>query len=468
MSKTVLIVDDEADIRSLVSDILKEAGYTIVVASDGPTAVNLLKQQLPSIILLDIWLQGSEIDGLGVLEIVREQYPMLPVVMMSGHGTIETAVNAIKMGAYDYLVKPFTEERLLRVIQLGCQHALLERENGELKKYMRPRGELIGASTNICQIRAAIEKVGPTASRVLLTGPRGSGKEVVAQAIHSKSKRASGPFITFSTGNKQPQEMMRELFGSPMKQDHAGFAGAIEKSHMGTLYIDEITDLPLELQQALLRFLQDQTLRPQAETVHKIDVRVISASYKNIDQCIRDGTFLQDLYYRLNVVQLNILPLQQRREDIPLLSKHYLSLISHETGLPLRLIADDAMAILQAYSWPGNVRQLRNVAEWLLMMAPPSADGLIHAEMLPADIATGTVDIIQPDHLDMMAMPLREAREVFERQYLLAQMQRFSNNISRTSSFVGMERSALHRKLKSLNIHTDSNFQEDREEASAG
>ena len=467
MTFSVLVVDDEADIRSLISDVLRANSFMVQTAVDGVAAIESLHQHPPTIVLLDIWLQGSEVDGLGVLELIREKYPHIPVIMMSGHGTIETAVTAIKMGAFDYLVKPFTEERLVRVVELAKNYYALQRENAELRRKIRPRTPLIGNSAHTNALKAAIERLAPTSSRVLITGASGTGKELVAEEIHYKSKRKNDAFVVFSPVNVTPDRAIIELFGqSGNSRGEQRVVGALERAHMGTLYIDEIANMSNEMQHMLLRFLQDQTIaKPGQNRLTKLDVRVLSSTSQDTEKAIREGKLLRDLYYRLNVMPLHVHPLAERREDIPALCTYYLKNIAENNGLSPRTIADDAMMVLQAYQWPGNVRQLRNVMEWLLIMTPAHPQGKITADMLPPEIGSGSVKIMQQDtKVDLMSMSLREAREVFERQYLLAQMQRFSNNISKTSSFVGMERSALHRKLKSLNIHTDHHGVEEREE----
>jgi two-component system nitrogen regulation response regulator NtrX len=363
-------------------------------------------------------------------------------------------------------VKPFTEERLVRVVQLAKNYYALQRENNELRRKIRPRTPLIGNSAHTNAVKAAIERLAPTASRVLITGPSGVGKELIAEEIHYKSKRRNESFVVFSPVNVTPDRAIVELFGQAGNgRGEQRVIGALERAHFGSVYIDEITTMSLEMQHMLLRFLQDQTVaKPGQNRLTKLDVRVMSSTSHDIEKAIRDGKLLRDLYYRLNVMPVQVPALSERREDIPALCVYYLKTIAENNGLAKRQIADDAMMVLQAYNWPGNVRQLRNVMEWLLIMAPYHAQGKISADMLPPEVATGSVQIMQPEtNVDLMSMSLREAREVFERQYLLAQMQRFSNNISKTSSFVGMERSALHRKLKSLNIHSDHQHHDEKE-----
>ena len=462
MALDVLVIDDEADIRDLISDILKDEGFNSNLAANSGQAFEIISNKVPHAIILDVWLQGSELDGLGILEIVREKYPLIPVIVISGHGTIETAVLAIKMGAYDYLEKPFTQEKLTIMLKRACETARLKKENSELKTRVIDKTDLIGNSPLMSKLKSEIIKVAPTSGRVMITGPSGSGKELVAGIIHKKSKRVSGPFIVFSPTGLSSEKVHQELFGEPERQDSNGTftkrLSILEAANHGTLYIDEITDLPLIVQNKLIKFLQDQIFeRPGNNQQTKLDVRIVSATNANIQQKVAQGKFRQDLFYRLNVVPINVPSLADRKEDITLLANFFIKQLAKYSGLKERDISDETIASLQAYHWPGNIRQLRNVIEWTLIMNPPNSSdsGMIKPDMLPSEILNNSVNIARPDtNFDMISMPLREAREVFERQYLAAQMSRFNNNISKTSSFVGMERSALHRKLKLLNIHT--------------
>ncbi len=471
MSLDVLIIDDEADIRDLISDILKDEGFNSRVAANSTQTFKLISEKVPSAIILDIWLQGSDLDGLGILEIIKKRYPLMPVVVISGHGTIETAVSAIKMGAYDYLEKPFTHDRLMIVLKRACEAAKLKRENLDLKSKVVDKTELVGASSSTVKLKSDIEKVAPTSGRVMIHGEMGSGKELAARLIHKKSKKAHGPFIVFSPTCMSTDKMQQELFGEPERQDtNSVFTkrlSVLEAANNGTLYIDEVGDLAMPIQIKLLKFLQDQIFeKPATGKSVKVDIRFITATTKNLQNEINQGRFRQDLYYRLNVVPIKVPSLSERKDDIPLLVKYFVKQLAKFSGLKEREFSEDTMAALQAYSWSGNVRQLRNVIEWTLIMNPVSVGGyeIIKPDMLPSDILNHGVTITKPDNnLDMMSMPLREAREVFERQYLSAQMSRFNNNISKTSSFVGMERSALHRKLKLLSIHTASAKMRDEE-----
>ncbi len=460
----VLIIDDELDIRDIISDILKDEGYSSRVAANSTQAFKSIEEKVPGAIILDIWLQGSELDGLGILEIVKKRYPLMPVIVISGHGTIETAVNAIKMGAYDYLEKPFTHDKLMIVLRRAWESSKLRRENLDLRSKVIDKTELIGNSSVTSKLKSDIEKVAPTAGRVMIHGEIGSGKELAARLIHKKSKKANGPFIVFSPTCMPTDRIQQELFGDSERQDNNGMfskrLSVLEAANNGTLYIDEVSDLPIVAQIKLLKFLQDQVIDKQVQGKQvKLDVRFITATTKNMQSEIASGKFRQDLYYRLNVVPIKIPSLSERKDDVTLLVKYFIKQLAKFSGLKEREFSDETIAALQAYNWPGNVRQLRNIIEWTLIMNPVYANGndIVKPDMLPSDVLSNGVTISKPDtNIDMMSMPLRDAREVFERQYLSAQMRRFNNNISKTSSFVGMERSALHRKLKLLNIHTSN------------
>ncbi len=460
MALDVLIIDDEADIRDIISDILKDEGFTSRSVASSEQAFKSISEKTPNAIILDIWLQGSDLDGLGILEIVKKQYPLMPVVVISGHGTIETAVSAIKIGAYDYLEKPFTHDKLMIVLKRACESAKLRRENIDLKSKVIDKTEFIGAAAITTRLKGEIEKVAPTSGRVMIHGAVGSGKELASRLIHKKSKRANGLFIVFSPTSMSANKIQQELFGDSERQDSTSLydkrISVLEAANNGTLYIDEVGDLPTPVQNRLLKLLKDQILTKNGNKSIKLDVRLITSTTKDLQGEIAHGRFRQDLYYRLNVVPLLVPILAERKEDIPLLVKYFVKQLSKFSGLKEREFSDETIAALQAYNWPGNVRQLRNVIEWTLIMNPPSAGVMekIKSDMLPQDVINNSVNISKPDtNLDMMSMPLRDAREVFERQYLTAQMNRFNNNISKTSTFVGMERSALHRKLKTLSIH---------------
>lgn len=471
MSLDVLIIDDESDIRELLSDTVKDEGFSARTAANSTEAFAAINEKVPAALILDIWLQGSDLDGLGILEIVKKRYPLLPVIVISGHGTIETAVTSIKMGAYDYLEKPFTHDKIIIMLRRACESAKLRKENYDLKSKVISKTEMIGTSSSISKLKSDIEKIAPTSGRILIQGDAGSGKELTARIIHKKSKRSTGPFIIFSPTGMSVDKIQQELFGEPEKQDIHGMhnkrMSVLEAANHGTLYIDEVADLPMVAQNKLIKFLQDQIFeKVGSDKKIKLDVRLISATSKNLQDEVTKGKFREDLYYRINVVPVTVPSLASRKEDIPILAKTFIKQLAKFSGLKEREITEETIAALQAYNWPGNIRQLRNVIEWTLIMNPvQSGDEIvIKPNMLPSDIINDTVTISRPDNnLDMMSMPLREAREVFEKQYLAAQMSRFNNNISKTSAFVGMERSALHRKLKLLNIHASNKGNEEEE-----
>ncbi len=456
MARDILIVDDEADIRLLITGILSDEGYETRDASNSDEALEALRARRPNLVILDIWLDNSKLDGLQLLEVIKSEHPGVPVVMISGHGTIETAVKAITRGAYDFIEKPFKSDRLLLIIERAIEAAQLRSENEELKLRAGAQSELIGESAAINQLRHAVTKVAPTGSRVLVTGPAGAGKEVVARLIHDLSRRNNAPFVALNCAAMHPDRLETELFGNEADAEASASlkVGTFEQAHGGTLMLDEVADMPLETQGKIVRVLQEQSFeRVGGNRTVEVDVRVVAATNRDLPQLISEGRFREDLYYRLNVVPLQVPALRDRREDIPALVKHFMERAAKSTGLPSREVSDDALAALQAHEWPGNVRQLRNVIDWILIMAVGDPREVVRADMLPTDISKVTPNSFAEDsESEIMALPLRDAREIFERKYLEAQVTRFGGNISRTASFVGMERSALHRKLRSLGI----------------
>ncbi|WP_455466652.1 nitrogen assimilation response regulator NtrX [Bartonella sp. B39] len=451
MVSDILIVDDEADIRELVAGILDDEGYETRVACNSDEALAQISERIPKLIFLDIWLQGSRLDGLALLDEIKTQYPALPVVMISGHGNIETAVSAIKRGAYDFIEKPFKADRLVLVAERTLENSKLKREVLELRKRSSETLELLGKSTAIKHLRQIIEKVAPTNSRIMITGPSGGGKEMVARAIHALSTRSKGPFVTINAATITPERMEIELFGSEMEGGERKI-GALEEAHGGILYLDEIADMPRETQGKILRVLTGQTFERVGGTKRvKVDVRFISSTAQNLENLISDGRFREDLFHRLSVVPITVPPLSARREDIPELVRHFVKIISQQLGIKPREISDDVIAILQAHAWPGNVRQLRNNIERLLILVR-DGDGPITAEFLPQEVSDSLPRIQMDTDKSIMELPLREARELFEKRYLVAQIGRLGGNISRTAEFIGMERSALHRKLKALGV----------------
>jgi two-component system nitrogen regulation response regulator NtrX len=454
MASDILIIDDEADIRELVAGILEDEGYATRTARDSDDAAAAIAARRPNLIFLDIWLQGSRLDGLQMLANIKVEHPELPIVMISGHGNIETAVAAIKQGAYDFIEKPFKADRLVLVADRALETSRLKREVKELKQLAPQGGTLVGNSGAILHLRQTIEKVAPTNSRILIVGPSGSGKELAARTIHAMSSRAAAPFVVLNAAAITPERMELELFGTEQVDGQARKVGALEEAHSGTLFLDEIGDLPRETQNKIMRVLVEQTFqRTGGTTKVEVNVRIITSTTRNLEEEIAAGRFREDLYHRLSVVPIRVPPLTERREDVAELVTYFMEQISQATGLPKRRIGDDAMAVLQTHDWPGNVRQLRNNVERLMILAGGDLDAVITADMLPQDV--GSMVPAMPkgaggEHL--MGMPLRDAREAFEREYLKAQISRFSGNISRTAEFVGMERSALHRKLKALGM----------------
>jgi two-component system nitrogen regulation response regulator NtrX len=454
MSADILVVDDETDIRELVAGLLEDEGYRTRKAGSADEALAAIAARRPNLVFLDIWLQGSRLDGLQVLELIKESHPDLAVVMISGHGNIETAVSAIKSGAYDFIEKPFKADRLVLVAERALEASRLRREVRELKTRSVQASRIVGRSTTVNQLRQTIERVAPTNARVLITGAPGCGKELAARTLHEASSRSSAPFIVINAATITPETMEEELFGVEGGEGRTRRVGALEEAHGGSLYIDEIGDMPRETQNRILRVLVDQNFQRVggATRVH-VDVRIISSSSRDLAQLIADGQFREDLYHRLSVVPVRVPALSERREDVPELIEFFMDQISVATGLPKRRIGGDAMAVLQSHEWPGNVRELRNNVERLLILTKgdPTAD--ITIDMLPAEV--GAMVPTTPSGSGgerLMSLPLRDAREIFEREYLIAQIARFSGNISRTAEFIGMERSALHRKLKSLGV----------------
>ncbi len=455
MAHDILIIDDEADIRELVAGILEDEGFGTRTARDSDSAIAEISARRPSMVFLDIWLQGSKLDGLQLLDIIKLDHPEVPVVMISGHGNIETAVAAIKKGAYDFIEKPFKADRLILVANRALETSRLKREVRELKQLSPVSTSLVGHAPAMNQLRQTVERAAKANSRILIVGPPGSGKEMAARSLHALSARAEGPFVAINAAGIVPEWMESELFGMDQTNgEQQRKAGALEEAHGGTLFINEVADMPMETQGKILRVLVDQTFqRVGGTTKVNVDVRIVSSTARNLESEIAAGHFREDLYHRLSVVPIRVPPLSERREDIPELVEYFMTQISGATGLPKRRIGEDAMAVLQSHVWPGNVRQLRNNVERLMILAGGEPDAVITADMLPQDV--GSMVPAMPtdgkgEHI--MGLPLREAREVFERDYLIAQISRFSGNISRTAEFVGMERSALHRKLKALGV----------------
>ncbi|MBY0564542.1 MAG: sigma-54 dependent transcriptional regulator [Hyphomonadaceae bacterium] len=464
MAQDILVIDDEADIRDLVSGILEDEGAHVRTARDSDEAIDALRKRTPSLVVLDIWLQGSRIDGLELLSLFKEIDPDLPVVVISGHGTIETAVAAIRKGAYDFVEKPFTAERITLVVRRALEAARLKRENVELKARSVASDELIGSSPAMATLRNAIDRVAQTNSRVLVTGPAGSGKELVARLLHQKSPRASGAFVAINAASIAPERMESELFGEEGADGRPRKIGVFEQAHGGTLFLDEVGDMPLETQSKILRVLVDQRFRRLGgDTDVQVNVRVVSSASRDLADDISQQRFREDLYHRLNVVPLRAPGLSERREDIPELAGYFVGRLAGMSGVPARQIGEDALAALQAADWPGNVRQLRNVIERILILATGDPNTPVTVDTLPPD-AWPSAGAAKHDGLQqVIGLPLRDARERFEREYLNVQITRFGGNISRTAAFIGMERSALHRKLKSLGVEAPGRLGHDVE-----
>ncbi len=452
MALEVLVVDDEADIRDLVSGVLEDEGYDVRTAADSGAALDAIDSRRPALVLLDVWLRGSRLDGLQLLQEVKRRDPSLPVLMISGHGNLDTAVAAIREGAVDFIEKPFEAERLVHLVARATETDRLRRENETLKAQFGHEEQLNGNSVAINTVRATLKRVAPTGSRVLITGPAGAGKEIAARTIHQWSPRANAPFVVVSSAMMSPERVEEELFGT--ETDGVSRPGFLEQAHGGTLFLDEIADMPPTTQAKILRILTDQSYhRVGGQRPIKVDVRVLSATSRNLADEILAGRFREDLYYRLNVVPVKMPPLRDRREDIPELANHYLARFAAERRIAVPTMSEEAMGALQAHDWPGNVRQLRNIIERTVILAPSDRMACIEIDLLPPEVlenqgAAG----LSTATLTIMGSPLREARESFEREYLRIQIRRFSGNISRTATFIGMERSALHRKLKALGI----------------
>ncbi len=461
----ILVVDDEADIRELVSGLLEDEGHAVRVAANSDEALAAIRARRPSLALLDIWMQGGGLDGLELLDVIKELDPDLPVVMISGHGNIETAVTALQRGAYDFIEKPFKSDRLVVVVQRALEATSLKRENRRLRAQVAAPSGFIGRSAAAQALRSTIVKVAPANSRVLISGPPGSGKELVARQIHEASARSKGEFVAIAAAGMTPERLDLELFGEEGHDGRPRKIGVFERAHNGTLYLDDVADMPRESQSRVLRVLVEQRFRRVGgEQNVQVDVRVVTSTSRDLKVEIAEGRFREDLFHRLNVVPIRVPALSERREDIQELIDYFIDTLSASQGLTRRRLGDDAVAVLQVHPWPGNVRQLRNNVERLLILATGDPDEPISADMLPSEAtnanSTGTLGGER-----IIALPLREAREVFEREYLAAQIMRFGGNISRTAAFIGMERSALHRKLKSLGVSPSRGGEDEIEEA---
>jgi two-component system, NtrC family, nitrogen regulation response regulator NtrX len=460
MALDILIIDDEDDIRDLIAGILEDEGYEARQAHDADSGLNEIARRRPSLVFLDIWMQGSRLDGLQLLDVFQSQHPEMPVVMISGHGNVETAVSAIRRGAYDYIEKPFKIDRLLHITQRAMEATRLRNEVAELKERSATKSaDMVGSSPALQGVRGIIDKSAATNSRIFISGPSGAGKGLVARLIHQRSPRSESPFVEINASLYAPEEVPVVLFGRESREKTGILkveVGALEKAHGGTLYLSEVTSLPQATQALLLRTLvENRFARVGGSQAVPIDVRIIASSSQNVAAQIEAGEFRSDLFHRLSIVPLPLSPLKERREDVPPLVSVFIDQVCRMHNLQKLTVGDDAMAVLQAQDWPGNARQLRNSIERLLILMKDQQpeNGVITAAMLPSDIGEVLPTVGDTDaSAHLMSLPLREAREVFERQYLLAQIERFGGNISKTAEFVGMERSALHRKIKSLGL----------------
>jgi len=462
MSADILIVDDEADIRELIAGIMEDEGYETREAANSTECLSEVDNRRPNLVILDIWLRGSELDGIEILQEIRKKHTDLPVIMISGHGNIETAVNTIKIGAYDFIEKPFKADRLIQVVERALEASRLRRELEELREKTDGTTQTLVCRSNVMMLlEQSVDRVAPTNSRVMITGASGVGKEVVARMIHAKSLRADGPFVVLNAATMAPELLEIQLFGveeGHLNSTKGARRGLLEQAHGGTIFLDEVADMPLETQGKILRVLVDQSFqRVGGSDKVKVDARVVSSSSQDLQEAMTQGRFREDLYHRLSVVPLHIPSLRERAEDIAPLARHFISRFSKSAGLPVRKIGEDAIATLQASNWPGNVRQLKNVIEQIMILETGDRTSIITADMIPSDAgaANSMMSGKNSDQTEIMTLSLRDARERFEKEYLEAQVNRFGGNISRTATFVGMERSALHRKLKSLGIHNN-------------
>ncbi|MEM7661551.1 MAG: sigma-54 dependent transcriptional regulator [Pseudomonadota bacterium] len=455
MPGDILIVDDEPDIRELIGGVLEDDGYKTRMAATAEAALVEVRNRAPSLVILDVWLQGSGMDGLAVLQYLKSIDPLLPVIVISGHGNIETAVAAIRRGAYDFIEKPFKSDKLILLIERALEATRLKRENAALKSKAGLNEQWIGSSAPAQGLRNAIEKVAPTNSRVLITGPAGAGKELAAKLIHESSARSDGPFLAVNAASISPDQMEHALFGEETADGTPKRIGLFEKAHGGTLLLDEIADMPRGTQNKILRVLTDQRFQRvggQSDVV--VDVRVISATTKDLEREIEAGRFREDLYYRLNVVPLQVPSLAQRRGDITELVEYFSENIGDSSGLQPRPFSSEAIAFLQSMEWPGNIRQLRNIVERIMILSPSDNPRPVSVDELPKERDALSRTANSSGSAELVGLSLRDAREQFEREYLALQITRFNGNISRTAEFIGMERSALHRKLKALGLQS--------------
>ncbi|WP_084418932.1 nitrogen assimilation response regulator NtrX [Henriciella litoralis] len=461
MTNDILIVDDEPDIRDLIAGVLEDEDYAVRTAATAESALEEVRMRAPGLVILDVWLQGSDMDGLSLLKYLKSIDPLIPVIVISGHGNIETAVAAIRRGAYDFIEKPFKSDRLIHLVERALESTALKRENVSLRNMVVNSDDWIGSSHAATTLRSSIGKVGPTNSRVLITGPAGAGKELTARLIHAHSNRSAGPFVVVNAANISPDLMEQELFGEEDADGRPRRIGLFEKAHDGTLLLDEVADMPLGTQNKILRVLTEQRFqRVGGKSDVRVDVRVMSSSTKNLREEIESRRFREDLFYRLSVVPVKVPPLSERRDDIPELINHFTGKIADSSGLNARTFSSEAIAVLQSMEWPGNVRQLKNLVERILILSPNDAKRPVSVDELPQERSGVSSKSGPSASAELVGLSLRDAREQFEREYLTLQITRFDGNISRTAEFIGMERSALHRKLKALGVNASASRSE--------
>ena len=447
MSAEILIVDDNSDIRFILDELINESGYKTRLAANFNQALAEIDNKLPDVAIIDVKLDKGDNDGIQLLDHIKKKNTDIPVIMISGHANIEMAVNSLKSGAFEFIQKPFDKERLLNFVNRAVENFNLKNENKNLNSKLFHSFELIGKSTNITSIRDQIQKLSQSESRVFISGPTGSGKELISRKIYKNSKRKNGPFIIINGALLDAKKYELELFGEEKVDGYITY-GALEKASGGVLLIDEVTEIPLETQSKILRVIIDQRFkRLNGNHDIKVDVRIICCNSKDIIKEIKNGNFREDLYHRLNVFNIKIEPLNKRVEDIPLLIDYFIENICKTYNYKSFSINDNYY--LLNYSWPGNVRELRNLIERIAILSPgENSEKIIN--IIKESLSKSVEDNFSVT--DTLSIPLREARETFEREYLVSQLKKFGGNISKTAKFVGMERSALHRKLRILGV----------------
>lgn len=459
MPYNILVVDDELDIRELVSGILEDNNYDTESAGSYIEAEESIQKKRPNLVILDVWLGDSDRDGLRLLELIKKDYEYVPVIMMSGHSTIETAVSAIKKGAYDFIEKPFDSIRLITSVEKAIESSKLQMENTELKVKAQVSDTILGNSQNIASIRQQISKIAQLNGRCLILGPAGSDKEIIAKEIHKLSPREKSPLGILNCNSYNSRQLESELFGIEIKSFEGTTIkqGLLEKINGGTLFIDELDIASFDFQLKFLKMLKEDAFsRIGSSTKIPVNIRVIAGVPSNIEQLVKEGSFSSELFYRLNANSIKVLPLSSRREDIPLLLEHFMEQSAKAHQTTPRHFSNEALGILSSYAWPGDVMQLRNMIDWILTIAisEKESKSVISIDDLPKEIIEGKSSTPANNQFISIVseLSIRDARESFEKEYFLEQLKKFKGNISQTAKFVGMERSALHRKLKSLDI----------------